>query len=411
MSALSDDQRRILSRIASRLLNLRAGTPVTGLRKTLGPRRSLVDELLSGNLIRIVGGHYLPTFRGIENLEDDIRGIVRGNLDCVFKALQRLYRRSPDHQYTFSFESVVQETKTIDPTRDANDVLPALLLGEEFDLHYFQGGVRQDNERLTVETVTVHERILDFASVETSWKGILAQDEAYRARVLGRSEHALSYNARSAGTFPVTIGGAEKTGSQESMHAAESETDDLLPVFRKRQFENDLTKLLAQSNENTPLSLLFLDLDNFKQVNDQYGHPVGDEVLVGVACALKTVCEGKGHCYRWGGEELVVLLPNYSSAEAVSLGERIRHTVSNLEFHNYPQMMTISVGVACHPETSSGDGLVEHADRALYQAKQKGRNPVCVASPVVGTGARRTRKSPQTSSSTPDVPIHFDREA
>lgn len=411
MPALSDDQRRILSRIASRLLNLRAGTPVTGLRKTLGPQRSLVDELLSGNLIRIVGGHYLPTFRGIENLEDDIRGIVRGNLDCVFKALQRLYRRSPDHQYTFSFESVVQEAKTIDPTRDANDVLPALLLGEEFGLHYFQDGIRGAQEGLAVENVTVHERILDFASVETSWKGMLAQDEAYRARVLARSEHALSYNARNgrADTLPATISSAQKTGSQESMHAAESETDDLLPVFRKRQFESDLARLLAQSNKNTPLSLLFLDLDHFKQVNDQYGHPVGDEVLVGVASALKTVCEGKGQCYRWGGEELVVLLPNYSSAEGVSLGERIRHTVSNLKFQNYPQMMTISVGVACHPETSSGDALVEHADRALYQAKQKGRNRVCIAPPVVDTGARRTRKPPDTSSSLPDVPISAQR--
>src|SRR2546422_8764514 len=395
VSSMNDELRKILSRIASRLLNLQAGTPLTALRKTLGTRRSLLDELVSGNLVRIVGGHYLPTFRGIESLEDDIRRIVRENLSCVFKALQRLYRGSSDHQSTFSFDSVVQETTAIDPTRDANDVLPALILGEEFGFHYFQGGIHQNQERLAVETVTVHERILDFTSVETSWAGVLAQDETYRRRVLSRSGKAFSSDARNGApdALPVSFSIMEKTDLSEGKDAGESERDDLLPVYRKRQFDRDLPRLLSESSEHAPLSLLFLDLDNLKQVTDRYGHPVGDEVLRGVASAVNTACAAKGHCYRWGGDELGVLLPNYSSAEAASLAERIRHAVSKLEIQNYPHDVTISVGVACHPETSSGDRLVEHADNAMYQAKQKGRNQVCTAPFLAAAGSRRSRKS------------------
>ncbi len=181
---MDNEQRTILSRIASRLLNLRAGTPITHLRKTLGSRRTLLDELLTKDFLRIVGGLYLPTFRGIENLEEDIRRVVRENIGCVLGALQGLYRESLDHQYTFGFDAVIEKANAVEPTFDANDGLPALLLGEQFGYHYFQSGIREHQEHLTVETITVHEKILDFASVDASWAAIIAQDEAYRIRVL-----------------------------------------------------------------------------------------------------------------------------------------------------------------------------------------------------------------------------------
>jgi diguanylate cyclase (GGDEF)-like protein len=172
------------------------------------------------------------------------------------------------------------------------------------------------------------------------------------------------------------------------------ELDDRLPLYRKRQFDSDIPTLLGKSSEHAPLSLLFLDLDHFKQVNDRYGHPVGDEVLLEVASTLKAICAAKGHCYRWGGEELAVLLPNYASGEAASLAERVRHGVSKLEFQNYPHNVTISVGVACHPETSpTAERLVKDADNAMYQAKQNGRNQVFNAISLKHADSRRPART------------------
>jgi hypothetical protein len=179
--SLSPEKEKLLSRIASRLLNLRAGTPVSHTRKNLGPQRTLLDEMLAANLVRIVGGQYLPTFLGIEQLENDIRQLVRGNLNCVFGALQRLYRMSSE-QYTFSFDAIVEESRKQDPTRDSNDVLPALFLGEEFSYYYFQNGVQEDDDKLIVQSATVQERILDFKSVDEDWANRIAQEEAHRSR-------------------------------------------------------------------------------------------------------------------------------------------------------------------------------------------------------------------------------------
>jgi len=174
----------------------------------------------------------------------------------------------------------------------------------------------------------------------------------------------------------------------------EGEQDDVLPLYRKRQFESDLPTLLNEASEHAPLSLLFLDLDHFKQVNDRYGHPVGDAVLLSVSSAVKAVCAAKGRCYRWGGDELAVLLPNYSSAEAASLAERIRQAVSKLECQNYPHSTTVSVGVACYPKTSpTGEKLVEDADKAMFQAKQQGRDRVTRAISLAGAGSRRPTKT------------------
>lgn len=180
---LSPEQKTLLSRIVSRFLNLRGGTAVTYTRKSLGPRRGLLDNMMAAKVLRIIGGHYVPTFRGIEQLDDDIRRIVRGNLNCVLGSLQRLYRASED-QYTFGFQAIVEETKRQDPTRDANDVLAALIMGEEFGYHYFQEGIQEQDDHFVVQSATVVERIMDFTSVEEDWTATIVQEQVERSRIL-----------------------------------------------------------------------------------------------------------------------------------------------------------------------------------------------------------------------------------
>jgi len=166
---LSSDQQKVLSRIVSRLLNLRSGTPVTHLRKSLGPRRQFLDDMIGAKVLRLVGGQYLPTLRAIEYLDDEVvRRIVQDNLSCVLVALQHLYRGGSD-QYTFDFESILQEARALDPSLDGNDLLPVLLLGEELGYYYFESGIREDGDRLAVDGVTVQERIMDFTSIEEDW--------------------------------------------------------------------------------------------------------------------------------------------------------------------------------------------------------------------------------------------------
>jgi diguanylate cyclase (GGDEF)-like protein len=193
--------------------------------------------------------------------------------------------------------------------------------------------------------------------------------------------------------------------------AESKDLDSLLPLFTNGEFVKDLPLLTGKAGAAAPLSVLFIDLDHFKNVNDSYGHPVGNEVLIGTAAALKIVCAGKGHCYRWGGEELVVLLPNYSSAEAVALAERIRESIGRLQFSGYPNQITASIGVASYPEiSSSGDELENDADKAMYAAKNGGRNRVCLAQKVGsnkesgGINAAAARSIPASATTTTSSP-------
>ncbi len=173
--------------------------------------------------------------------------------------------------------------------------------------------------------------------------------------------------------------------SAAALAAEAEELDDLLPVAPKRRFGPEFSEPMRGADGYAPLSLLVVDFDKFKDVNDTFGHDVGDEVLKGVASAIKTVCKGKGRCYRWGGDELTVLLPNHATSEAAAVAERLRDTVAEIKFRNYPNKVTLSIGVASYPGScSSGDELFRAADDATRAAKEAGRDRVCIAGGAVG---------------------------
>ena len=120
-----------------------------------------------------------------------------------------------------------------------------------------------------------------------------------------------------------------------------------------------------------------VDLDRFKSVNDTHGHAKGDSVLAGVAGALEFVIEGKGQVYRYGGEEMLIVLPNHTVLEAVAVAERARRKLESAEIAGLK--ITASFGVASFPDHGSNDAdLVKGADNALYDAKNHGRNLVRV---------------------------------
>ena len=128
------------------------------------------------------------------------------------------------------------------------------------------------------------------------------------------------------------------------------------------------------------LSLLMLDLDHFKAINDGFGHLVGDEVLKAVVEKIKECIRQTDICFRYGGEEFVVLLNNANIANARLISERIRMTVEAfcLPTDNGPLRATISCGLAILHPNDDAHALMNKADKALYKAKNTGRNKVCV---------------------------------
>jgi diguanylate cyclase (GGDEF)-like protein len=157
--------------------------------------------------------------------------------------------------------------------------------------------------------------------------------------------------------------------------------DKALEIFDKHQFNRDLPLFVtAGVTKSQPISLAFIDVDQFKEVNDTHGHDVGDRVLQQTVEIMKAASEGKGRCYRWGGDEFTIILPNYTIAEAISLVERIRSRVSESHVEGCPEGFTISAGVAEHMGTDpDADQLFKQADDALLEAKKSGKNQVRAA--------------------------------
>lgn len=133
--------------------------------------------------------------------------------------------------------------------------------------------------------------------------------------------------------------------------------------------------------ESQPLSVLMIDLDHFKQVNDRWGHAIGDRVLMATASVLHDELRGADLGVRHGGEEFLVVLPGASSAQALAAAERIREGIAafSVEVPETSLRVTASIGIATLAEGESPDELVARADVALYGAKSAGRNRCVVA--------------------------------
>lgn len=193
-----------------------------------------------------------------------------------------------------------------------------------------------------------------------------------------------------------------------------SEKDDLLPVLPKRAFGKSLEEAAkVASSKSEPLSLIIIDIDHFKQVNDTHGHPVGDEVLIAVSNCMNAVIRRKGKAFRVGGEEIAVLLPNFSGSEATVLAERIRIETEGSRMGTKSLAVTVSCGVASMPEhTTEHKQLVELADAALYTAKRIGRNCVFLSGEVLEQrpDARAIEKRIPPPGSLSDIEVEMIRK-
>jgi len=164
--------------------------------------------------------------------------------------------------------------------------------------------------------------------------------------------------------------------------AEQATTDPLTRLKNRRALYREGKHGLALSlRTNTPMSVMLLDLDHFKHINDTYGHQAGDKVLIAIAGLLARMSRSVDTVARVGGEEFAVVLPGTSRDGAMIVAERIRTAVEQAPFqaHGEPLSLTISIGLATFgvDGTDTIDGLLKVADRRLYRAKREGRNRVC----------------------------------
>jgi diguanylate cyclase (GGDEF)-like protein len=151
-----------------------------------------------------------------------------------------------------------------------------------------------------------------------------------------------------------------------------------------------------QSKQPRELSVVLLDVDNFKSINDKYGHQVGDKVLIQIALLGCEAMRSRDLFSRLGGEEFVALLPNTSIAEAKAIAERIKEKISTFDFQllGCGQQVTVSLGVVClcqlnNEAENSFDTLLHAADLAMYQAKARGKNQVISYDAIANESERR----------------------
>jgi len=165
--------------------------------------------------------------------------------------------------------------------------------------------------------------------------------------------------------------------------------DELTCILNRRGFKEETEKVLQtrtslrrrkteerRAGFDIPYGIVFIDLDNFKKINDQFGHDVGDEVLKSIAKVFKDRLRANDIYARWGGEEFVVALVGLSFESSKIVAEKIRREIENLKFEIPNLKITASLGVINKNERNDMVEMISSADKAMYEAKKLGKNRV-----------------------------------
>ena len=162
--------------------------------------------------------------------------------------------------------------------------------------------------------------------------------------------------------------------------------DNVTQLLNRHRFDQDLEELIHHCRrDNEGFSLLYLDLDGFKTINDNYGHGAGDAILAVIARRLKRAVRDTDMVYRVGGDEFALLMPGANAPEAVThVAENLLvKVVEPIEISEHTHTISVSIGIACYPKSASNaKTLIELADSAMYRAKARGKN--CYEIPQIG---------------------------
>jgi diguanylate cyclase (GGDEF)-like protein len=257
-------------------------------------------------------------------------------------------------------------------------------------------------ETLAIERVNLHveKKRLNMGQMRVdpmaTLKSYLTLPIALEGEILGcisiNSDQPNAFDAQDLQFFSVI--GYQMTATIEHLQRLSSVKnlaiyDTLTGLYNRRYFDEKFGTEAQQAFVNkTSLSLVLIDIDHFKKVNDTFGHPEGDKILRGVASLLKNSVRKKDTVARYGGEEFILILPEANLEAASMIAERIRKLVENTSFDigNAHLNATISLGISSFPShrARSKEELLKMADLALYRAKGEGRNRVSLYDPAQG---------------------------
>jgi diguanylate cyclase (GGDEF)-like protein len=232
--------------------------------------------------------------------------------------------------------------------------------------------------------------VIAVAGIAATVLGALLEDE-------GESLEAMLVNRGM--TIVVLLGIAfllTRVSASERLLFRIATTDALTGILNRRHFMDQLGRERQRAvRYATSFSLLMLDIDHFKRINDTYGHPVGDEAIKAMAAAACKCLRPTDTIGRFGGEEFVVMLPHTDEAGAVMAAERIREAVANIVVPagTADVRFTVSIGAAVYVRGITVEQILECADKALYAAKSGGRNQVCVGR-LGGSGGTTAKLAP-----------------
>ncbi len=199
---------------------------------------------------------------------------------------------------------------------------------------------------------------------------------AYRGRKFSESELVLFENLLTSLLYPL------RNAIQFRQATLAAHRDALTGVNNRSTFDASLEREISLSKrQKNDCSLLFIDIDFFKKVNDTYGHSVGDIVLKKIAETIKENTRNTDLLFRYGGEEFVAILNNSNCEAAYVIAERILESVreATINCQGEELSVSVSIGLACLNETDSAHSLLDRADTALYQAKDEGRDQIRVS--------------------------------
>ena len=348
-------------------------------------------DLKTGDQFEVLGEGFNRMARGIRKREErlkkhnEVARLLMSTLDLK-ELMERMLNIAVN--VTESHMGIVYLSE-----EDGTKLVPRVIYGTKTELRQlnmgegYPGRAAMENKKFIIDLPRrAVDEVLELGFVKTPPSEIAYIPLSYQERILGvlvlGSIHR--YTEEEINLFDYLANQISIALDNAIMHQRIQElsiTDALTGLYNRRYLNARLEEEWARSlRHNQPLSIILSDVDNFKSINDTYGHDKGDEVLKGVAQIIKNNVRKEDLAARYGGEEFVVVLVDTGVEEARLFAERIREIVKS---HTYDWMgrgATISVGVATYPKVKTGtyEELIQAADQAMYKAKVSGKDRVIV---------------------------------